>query len=35
MAPGTEREKKARQLTSEFGMDFDDFYEFLLGEAKK
>jgi hypothetical protein len=35
MPTGDAREKKARQLTSEFGMDLDDFYEFVLGEARK
>lgn len=31
---GAERDKRARQLASEFGMDLDDFYEFALGEAR-
>lgn len=35
MSAGAERERRIRQLTSEFGMDLDDFHEFLLGEARK
>lgn len=31
---GAERDKRARQLASEFGMDLDDFFEFALGAAR-
>ena len=34
MPTGPGREKRARQLASEFGMDLDDFYEFALRAAR-